>query len=282
MIWSIWNGTEWQTVLGIQNGLEVVIDDGQQSVKVISGKAIDGNGEICELGTDKADLTFTSNTVNLIVISKDDGVEVITDSTSGALVDTHIQLAYLNVDDGGNITAILPEAEDDTAETTINFTQLPTPQVVSVNGVDAAWIKVQLDPRVPLPPGQELTQITSITADVEVAHSNLTPDLCYCNDEPLDLTKDYYPLGEQPRFNDTFYVASQKVLAEGGQDVTVQVTLSDSNYNGTGGEPQLTWEAWDGNCWSPLTVSNGTGDFTSSGENFALTLSGFDGITHCQ
>src|SRR6185437_14457038 len=79
----------------------------------------------------------------------------------------------------------------------------------------------------------------------------------FCNASPLDLSKDFYPLGEQPRFNDTFYVACPDALAKPGAVVTISVTLT--NPPGSAGGPvtvvsaakgtALAWEVSDGRRW---------------------------------
>lgn len=42
----------------------------------------------------------------------------------------------------------------------------------------------------------------------------------------LDLSKDFYPFGEQPRFNDILYIASASAFATLGATVTLTLTLS--------------------------------------------------------
>lgn len=79
----------------------------------------------------------------------------------------------------------------------ISIANCPVPVKRSLNGVEADWIKVQLNQ--PLPSGSTpLPSIQAINASVHVQRDNLLPDLAFNNTLPLDLTKDFYPFGETP------------------------------------------------------------------------------------
>ncbi len=95
------------------------------------------------------------------------------------------------------------------------------------------------------------------------------PDMAVAgNGLSVDLSKDFYPFGEQPRFNDTLYLAAGEALSEGGARVTVDINLS--NPSGatsspipvvyTQGNPGLAWEVWDGQRWYDLSAANFTDD----------------------
>jgi len=95
------------------------------------------------------------------------------------------------------------------------------------------------------------------------------------NASPLDLSKDFRPLGEQPRFNDTFYLAVPEAFARAGAWVKLNLTLTNPVGSGrtsppevlTTGEPQLRWEMWDGTVWAPVTIQDvGTVDGAHSAE----------------
>jgi hypothetical protein len=66
-----------------------------------------------------------------------------------------------------------------------------------------------------------LPQIDQISAQVKITNTDLSPDLGFTNALALDLSKDFYPFGEKPRFNDTFYLANGEVFANGGAEVII-------------------------------------------------------------
>jgi hypothetical protein len=98
----------------------------------------------------------------------------------------------------------------------------------------------------------------------------------YWNQTGLDLSKDFYPLGQQPQFNDTFYVACPDSLAAPGAQLTLSVTMTNPpsvtsppvTVVSTGGHPVVTWEVWDGSQWQATSANY---SFTSNGQ-VQLTL----------
>jgi len=122
----------------------------------------------------------------------------------------------------------------------------------------------------------ELPRLGHITATIPQAPAEaLPPAAAFFNASPLYLSKDIYPLGEQPRFNDTFYVACPEALARPGAVVKLSVTLTNP-AGATGGpvdpvrtadNPTLAWEVSDGRQWRATAA------------NYALTTSGEVSIT---
>jgi len=90
----------------------------------------------------------------------------------------------------------------------------------------------------------------------------------------LDLTRDFYPFGDHPRFNDVFYVASD-AFGHHGSSVALNVKLTNP-ASGRGdppvprvtkaGRPVVKWEYWDGRHWDDLVVRDETGAFTEDGQ----------------
>ena len=101
----------------------------------------------------------------------------------------------------------------------------------------------------------ELPRVNRITASANIERNNLTPDFCFFNTVPIDISKDFYPFGEQPRFNDTLYIASQEVFARSGAIVTIDLQLSDALPVKTDGGVEIAWEAWNGYSWKPLKTT---------------------------
>jgi len=92
--------------------------------------------------------------------------------------------------------------------------------------------------------------------------SPVPPPAAFCNASDIDLSKDFYPLGQQPQFNDTFYVACPDPLAKPGAVITLSVTLTNppAAVNTpvppvrTQDDPKIAWEVSDGSRWHPVTA----------------------------
>jgi predicted phage baseplate assembly protein len=141
----------------------------------------------------------------------------------------------------------------------VTIANLPIPTPLAIDGLNAAWVRAQLK-QSPLQSQTSSLHIDQITAQVRIGLIDLAPDLCFFNSTPIDLSKDFYPFGEQPRFNDTFYIASKEAFARPGSLVTVTVTQSEGSTINTNGNVELAWEAWDGIGWVKLTTSSTTLD----------------------
>ncbi len=166
----------------------------------------------------------------------------------------------------------------------ISIPNFPVPDKRFVNGVNAAWIKAQLVQ--PLPYGatevwikdqndqlvpQPLPTIRSISANVQVQGADLLPDFAFINSLPIDLTKDFYPFGENPRLSDTLYIASQEVFSKAGATVTVDVSLNQSVQVNNDGDINLAWEIWDGDAWQTLDLLSLVEDVSSTSRTFKVT-----------
>jgi hypothetical protein len=152
---------------------------------------------------------------------------------------------------------------------------LPVPSKCKINGLEAGWLRARLDTSLSQNSSQ-LFYINSISAKAKIEPSGLAPDLCFFNTVPLDLSKDFYPFGEQTHFNDTLYIASQEVFARPGASVTVKVQLSSPLPLPINPSPDLEieWEVWNGQGWQSLkdsSFSDKTQAFSKS-EDIQFTL----------
>jgi hypothetical protein len=152
---------------------------------------------------------------------------------------------------------------------------LPVPIKCKINGLEAGWLRARLDTSLSQNSSQ-LPYINSISAKAKIEPSGLAPDLCFFNTVPLDLSKDFYPFGEQTHFNDTLYIASQEVFARPGASVTVKVQLSSPLPLPINPSPDLKieWEVWNGQGWQSLkdsSFSDKTQAFSKS-EDIQFTL----------
>ncbi|MCL6458569.1 MAG: putative baseplate assembly protein [Gorillibacterium sp.] len=139
---------------------------------------------------------------------------------------------------------------------------------------------------------------TSITADdfmpdiedirMELSIANtaaLYPDLAVSNGNPLDMSKDFYPFGDKPKVNDTFYLACNEAFSKANAEISITIELSnpeicplpDTSY------VKLSWEYWNGKEWidienlhdAPKAASLDAAAFTDSNPHATtLTSSG--------
>lgn len=132
-----------------------------------------------------------------------------------------------------------------------------------------------------------LPQIDTIEANVHIEQAGLAPDVVFVNQVQVDATKDFFPFGEKPRFNDTLYLAIERAFSLPGATITLVVTLTNPiNSQGSlpavaaSGKLVLRWEFWNGglrqwdvlgesrpgtNSQPPDGLLDGTKAFTISG-----------------
>lgn len=158
------------------------------------------------------------------------------------------------------------------------ITNFPAPKRKIINGVEAAWIQIGLNGCIP--DSQLLPYIDVILSGIEIKRNYLIPlDLCFYNAALLDLSKDFYPFGQQPRFNDTFYFTCKEAFAKPRAVVTMEIKLSGLPINKNGGA-EIIWEAYNGSNWEKLGQSSVTNPKISASFDFndgtqALTQDGY-------
>ena len=118
---------------------------------------------------------------------------------------------------------------------------------------------------------QPRIQRVDVSARWEVDESPVVA--AFATSAPLDLTRDFFPFGERPRFNDVFYVASDG-FGHPGSSVALNVTLTNPASGrgnrslpraGKDGQPVLKWEYWNGRQWTELVVRDETEGLTENG-----------------
>ncbi|MFB2875387.1 putative baseplate assembly protein [Floridanema aerugineum] len=146
----------------------------------------------------------------------------------------------------------------------------------------------------------ELPKINAIEFALSITRSSLVVEEAFINQLPIDLSKQFFPFGEQPKFSDTFYLANQEAFSKSGATVTLEIDLIDPllflgleretiNKFKENQNPQLKWEVWDGQTqkWRAIGTSrrdgsnpdelatafqDSTNAFTNVGENLQITF----------
>jgi len=143
--------------------------------------------------------------------------------------------------------------------------QYSTPPLTATLDVGYDW----------LPP-----QLGSVTVAARpsagTAASPVPPAAAFSNGSAIDLTRDFYPFGQEPQYNDTFYAACPDLLASPGAALTIKVRLTNPAEAAnspvppvhTQDDPKIAWEVCDGSQWHAAAASY---SFTGNGQ-VLLTL----------
>jgi hypothetical protein len=152
---------------------------------------------------------------------------------------------------------------------TIAFGAPPKWPATTLHGVESGWLTCRLLDDAELSP-----TITGLAVSADRALAGATLDAALSGRMPLDLTRDFYPFGERPRFNDVFYLAS-KAFATPGARVVLTIDLTnpfDASPDASpippvsrDGAPRVAWEAHTASGWRPVSADDGTHAFTQSG-----------------
>ena len=118
------------------------------------------------------------------------------------------------------------------------------------------------------------SRIRNIEIAVDSNVEEIAIQSAFFNHIALDLSKDYFPLGERPRFGDVFYLccgAFSKPLAQ----TTLHIKLTNPAAAGVRspiratskkGKPLIQWEFWNGARWNELDCKDNTDALTENGE----------------
>jgi hypothetical protein len=129
------------------------------------------------------------------------------------------------------------------------------------------------------------TTDTQLRVELILQLGGLQPDGAFSDAQELDLTRPFYPFGQQPQPGSTFFVRADEAFSKPGAQVELCVrstkTPQDSfgvASSGPGAGPEttlehtITWQYWNGRQWMPLFSFSNAGATNGSAE--ALTASG--------
>ncbi len=118
-----------------------------------------------------------------------------------------------------------------------------------------------------------IPELENIKLSVEIAAEGLSLESALFNNAAVDLTKDFYPFGERPVFNDTFYFACNQAFSKGNADVTLNVTLSDAKDAPNTENITIAWECWNGSKWIEFARTGKSIDQNSTEDNKTIITS---------
>ncbi|MBE9009102.1 putative baseplate assembly protein [Pseudanabaenaceae cyanobacterium LEGE 13415] len=129
------------------------------------------------------------------------------------------------------------------------------------------WLRVRLNQINELP----TIRTIRLNRTIDSANRSVSPQTALFNNTEIQLNQDFYPLGERPKFNDTFYIASDVFASPG--TITLRMTGS------TGARPQpqslsIDWDVWTSEGWSTLSPATTTpASLFNIGSNKTETIS---------
>jgi hypothetical protein len=97
--------------------------------------------------------------------------------------------------------------------------------------------------------------------DFKLAHG-IDPDQAFADGLKLDLSKSFYPFGQQPQPGSSFYFTSAEVFTKPGAAVTICAVDAKTPREGSAGvadeilTPALTMEYWNGRQWTNMGVKS--------------------------
>ena len=125
--------------------------------------------------------------------------------------------------------------------------------------------------------------ISKVEVTVSIDNRSVPMYKAIFNNITVDISKDFLPFGERPKFNDTFYIASAPAFS--GPSATVMITTVLSRAVITRTDVGLDWEYWDGTSWQLIAHTTQTGvpgpiaEYGFSDTTNAFTQNGSIGFT---
>lgn len=128
---------------------------------------------------------------------------------------------------------------------------LPADMVArSAGGRTARWLRATLTawPKDPIP------AVRGLEVSALVSRAEVPPDAALAVGRPVDLSMDFFPLGDRPRLSDAFHVASAEVLSRPGATVTLTVAKSFQQAHPLKATdaPTLRWEVSTSSGWAKV------------------------------
>jgi hypothetical protein len=142
---------------------------------------------------------------------------------------------------------------------------------ITVNGEEASFLRAELTSWPASPVTIPIVQSITLTS-AAVTHGGVAPDAAVSGAAgSIDLTADFYPFGEQPRFNSIFYLSGGAALATPGAQVSLTVALSAQRQPLAANDaPLVAWEVWTGSAWTEVGRSTKSSVFAGQTNTYGF------------
>lgn len=144
----------------------------------------------------------------------------------------------------------------------------------AVNHIEGLWVRGRL---AEVPQSPQDTEIDTIRARVEVVGEGLLPTQAYANLDsaflPLDLGKNLYPFGKEPKVDYILYLACDELLQTADAYISIEMLLADSSVIPRPNPSEqlvLAFEYWDGKRWRQLGRSAPRGALPGAGDEYGF------------
>jgi predicted phage baseplate assembly protein len=145
----------------------------------------------------------------------------------------------------------------------------------AVNHIEGLWMRGRL---AEVPESAEDTEIDTIRARVEIVGDGLLPTHAYANLDnnaflALDLGKNLYPFGKEPKIDCILYLACDELLQTADAYISIEMLLADSSViprPNPSDQLVLAFEYWDGKRWRHLGRSAPRGALPGSGDELGF------------
>jgi len=142
------------------------------------------------------------------------------------------------------------------------------------------WIRAKL---IEVPIRDEATMIDTVIVSAMVLQDGVLPDTAIANTGagiylPLDLSRSFYPFGEDPDFEYSFYLSAEECFGRVDSLIRIEFQLADpSSISAPNASPDLRvkWEFWNGKRWAEICVTTPMGPATPIGYSFVDTTLAF-------
>jgi len=148
-------------------------------------------------------------------------------------------------------------------------------ETTSVNHIEGLWLRGRL---AEVPESPEDTEIDTIRARVEVVGEGLLPNAAYANLDnnaflALDLGKNIYPFGKEPKVDNILYLSCDELLQTADAYISIEMLLADSSVIPRPNPSEqlvLAFEYWDGKRWRHLGRSAPRGALPGAGDELGF------------
>jgi predicted phage baseplate assembly protein len=145
----------------------------------------------------------------------------------------------------------------------------------TVNHIEGLWMRGRL---AEVPHAPEDTEIDTIRARVEIVGEGLMPTQAYANLDnnaflSLDLGKNLYPFGKEPKIDCILYLACDELLQTADAYISIELQLADSSViprPNASEQLVLAFEYFDGKRWRHLGRSAPRGALPGSGDELGF------------
>jgi hypothetical protein len=181
------------------------------------------------------------------------------------------EVKWYYFDENSNPAPLIPTSDDPHKVNLlkggdITFQNLAGISEKIIGGIKNNWIFAELNAPIP---EKDLPEIASIKVSLSIPVTEadtLPPEKAFFNTFPVDLTRDFYPFGDKPKFNNTFYIGSKEVFSKENADIFIKVQLSEAVDTPDSANIVLLWEFWNGKSWKTIAKTSPKGVSSSEGE----------------